>query len=340
VEELFGFRTVAVDGSTLLLNGEPLYLVGFGKHEEYPVVGRGRFLAGYRRDLELMRWAGANSFRTSHYPYDEEILNLADRLGLLVIDEVPAVSLGFDSDRYEDLLPLLETHKRALTELIARDANHPSVIAWSIVNEPNLWTEPHYQHDTGRRYFRDVYEHAHSLDSSRPVVAITMSRFGAQDIALEACDIIGINRYYGWYTDPADLELAGRKLDAELEEIHAAHRKPILVTEFGADSVEGYHATTAQLFTEEYQSALLRVYGDVIASKPYCAGEHVWNFADFRTPQNHRRVVLNRKGVFTRSREPKGAAFEIRERWRSLGRVAASHRPSSPQTGHLVEDIR
>ena len=60
--------------------------------------------------------------------------------------------------------------------------------------------------------------------------------------------------------------------------------------------------------------------------KPYCAGLHVWNFADFLTPQHHRRVILNRKGVFTRSREPKGAAFFLRAYWSALARVAPEHR--------------
>ena len=91
-----------------------------------------------------MRWIGANSFRTSHYPYDEEIIRLADRLGFLVIDEVPAVSLGFWSDDLADHEQLLANHKQSVSELIARDVNHPSVIGWSIVNEANLWAEEHY----------------------------------------------------------------------------------------------------------------------------------------------------------------------------------------------------
>jgi beta-glucuronidase len=337
--EPFGFREVRVEGSQILLNGEPLYLVGFGKHEEFPIIGRGRFDAGIVRDFELMRWAGANSFRTSHYPYAEEILRLADRLGFLVIDEVPAVSLGFWSDRFEDLTPLLETHTRVLEEVTVRDGNHPSVILWSVVNEPNLWNEPHYQTGASRRYFQTVYDCTRRLDPTRPVMAITVPAFGETDVAMEACDVIGINRYYGWYTDPADLVAVRNRLGEELDTIHRTHGKPVVVTEFGADTVEGYHATTAQMFTEEFQTAFLLAYGEVIASRKFCAGEHVWNFADFRTPQNHRRVVLNRKGVFTRSREPKGAAFALRERWHKILRVLTSHRPRRGHEGFLIPDI-
>lgn len=340
-DEPFGVREITVEGGRLLLNGEPLFLTGCGKHEDFPIVGRGAFRAGYLRDLELLRWLGANSFRTSHYPYDEEIMRLADRLGFLVIDEVPAVSLGFLSDRFEELAPLLETHTRFLSDLVARDANHPSVIAWSIVNEANLWDEPHYQTDASRRYFREVYERTRALDPTRPVIAITFAKHGVDDVALEACDLIGINRYYGWYDDPADVDAATRRLAAEVDALYQRYGRPVLLTEFGADAVAGLHATTPQLFTEEFQSALVRAYCRVAEANPHCAGAHVWNFADFRTPQHHRRVVLNLKGLFTRDRQPKSAAFAARDLWRATSRVAGAHRPrAAADDAFLVADRR
>jgi beta-glucuronidase len=338
-EETFGVRTIAVEGGKLLLNGEPLYLVGFGKHEDYPIVGRGEFRPAHVRDFELMRWTGANSFRTSHYPYNEELMQMADRLGFLVIDEVPATSLGFLSDRFEDLVGLLENHKRVMKELIARDRNHPSVISWSTANEPNLWNEPSYGNEASRRYFREIYQHVHSIDPSRPVIAITTPAFSVEDDSLAACDIIGINRYFGWYTEPASLEKARRKLDQEMDALFARYGKPIMITECGADTMEGSHATTLQMFTEEYQTELLRVYASVADRKAYCAGFHVWNFADFLTPQHFRRVILNRKGVFTREREPKNAAFFLRAHWTALDRVMPRHRPKSYSNTFLVQDI-
>ena len=314
--EQFGYRELRVEGGKILLNGKPLYLTGFGKHEDVPILGQGQFRPACLRDFELMRWVGANSFRTSHYPYDEEVLRLADRMGFLVIDEVPAVSLGFTSDRFEDLAPLLATHKRTLKELILRDRNHPSVIAWSAANEPNLWSEPHSQSEAARRYFREVYKHVRILDADRPVIAIVTPTFSESDVSLEACDIIGINRYFAWYTDPTELEKARRRLDREMDEIFAKHGKPIIITECGVDTVEGYHATVPQMFTEEYQTEFLRMYSDVAETKPFCAGLHVWNFADFKTGQGIIRMTgLNLKGVFTRDRRPKMAAHFLRSRW-------------------------
>jgi beta-glucuronidase len=96
-----GIRTIAVEGDRLLLNGQPIFLKGFGRHEDFPVVGRGYLPALIIKDYALMRWTGANSFRTSHYPYSEQMLDLADQQGFLVIDETPAVGLYFRQDGLE-----------------------------------------------------------------------------------------------------------------------------------------------------------------------------------------------------------------------------------------------
>jgi beta-glucuronidase len=128
-----GIRTVAVDGDALLLNGAPVYLKGFGRHEDFPVTGRGLVPAVIVKDFALMDWVGANSFRTTHYPYSEQMMEMADRLGYLVIDETPAVGLFFKEAGLARRLELCQGYVR---ELIERDRNHPSVIAWSLANEP------------------------------------------------------------------------------------------------------------------------------------------------------------------------------------------------------------
>ena len=84
----------AIDGTQFLINGEPFYFQGFGKHEDLNVHGRGHNDAAMVHDFALLGWIGANSFRTSHYPYAEEVLDLADRLGIVVIDETAAVGLN------------------------------------------------------------------------------------------------------------------------------------------------------------------------------------------------------------------------------------------------------
>lgn len=337
-DETFGIREVKIEGGTIFFNGEQLFMAGFGKHEDFPIVGRGQFRPAYLRDHELMRWIGANSYRTSHYPYDEEMMRLADRLGFLVINEVPAVSLGFWTDDFEELSPLFENHKKAIEELIKRDKNHPSVISWSITNEPNLWAEKYYQNDASSKYFEELYKFTKSLDS-RPVMSISMAAHHEDDVAIEHCDIIGMNRYYGWYTKPVDLEQAGEDLAREMDATFEKYGKPVMMTEFGADTIEGLHSTTAQMFSEEFQTALIFKYLKVLEQRDFVAGIHVWNFADFMTPQHFRRVVLNRKGVFTRDRHPKSVAFKLRDHWNAFKKIADNHRPQKPKPDFLVHDI-
>src|SRR5690606_38159411 len=128
-----------------------------------------------------------------------EIMRLADELGFMVINEVPAVSLGFESDDWDVLQPLLKTHTDFLERLIARDRNRPSVISWSIVNEAHLWSEPNYKNKTTERYFTALYDCVKTIDASRPVISITCAVHDEDDPALVATDIIGLNRYYAWY---------------------------------------------------------------------------------------------------------------------------------------------
>ena len=130
-----GIRTVEVKGTELLLNGEPVYLKGFGRHEDFYVSGRALNQPLIVKDYSLMKWIGANSYRTSHYPYSEEEMQMADREGMLIIDEIPAVSLNFFGSE-DDIQTRLTMCKQQLQELIQRDKNHPSVIMWSVANEP------------------------------------------------------------------------------------------------------------------------------------------------------------------------------------------------------------
>lgn len=305
-----GFRTLEVDGQQLLLNGEPVILRGFGKHEDTPVAGRGLNLACMIKDFQLLKWCGANSVRTSHYPYDETFLDLADETGILVISEVFSVNLDFRRTDERDLA----AHKDSISALIARDGHHASVIAWSLANEPGYLGEAEYTRRSAP-YWADLFAHARSEDDTRPFTIANVQYAGLDDPAFTESDFLSVNRYFGWYTEPGQLRRAGERLTELMDRLSGAHRKPIFVSEFGADAVAGMHATTDQMWTEEYQSDFIETYWRAISNHPACVGGHVWNFADFRTAQHGRRAVLNRKGVFTRERDPKRAAFTIRRLW-------------------------
>jgi beta-glucuronidase len=318
-----GIRTVAVEGGRILLNGKPVQLNGFGRHEDFIASGKGLNLPLLVKDYALMRWTGANAYRTSHYPYSEEEMQLADREGFLIIDEIPAVGLLFESE--ENAAIRLGTCLQQIEELVARDKNHPSVLLWSVANEPLPlgWSFANMDNSSpdgsaavarGKEFLDTLLRRARELDPTRLVTLVTMT--GSPPEWLEACDVICINRYWGWYVLGGDLEKSLAALAEELDSLWETWHKPVIVTEFGADTVAGMHGLPPVMWTEEYQAELIRGSLDVAARKPCVAGMQVWNFADFAAVQGVMRVGgLNMKGVFTRTRTPKMAAHVLREFW-------------------------
>jgi len=303
-----GIRTIVVEGDALLLNGQPVVLTGFGRHEDFPITGRGLVPAVIVKDYALMKWVGANSFRTTHYPYSEQMMDLADRLGFMVIDETPAVGLFFHEDGLERRLALCRQY---VQEMIARDKNHPSVIMWSLANEP------HSTRPAAKPFFRELYDLARSLDPTRLVTVVSF--VGIEEEAFEFCDVVCLNRYFGWYTQSGQLDEGCKMLSAELDALHEKFPKPLMLTEFGADTIPGHHAQPPEMFSEEYQAEMLTRYIEVLSSKPFVAGQHVWNLCDFKTGQAvYRMGGMNLKGVFTRDRRPKLAAHRLRELWAGL----------------------
>jgi beta-glucuronidase len=320
-----GIRTVEVSGTQFLINGKPFYFRGFGKHEDTPVRGKAHDDVFLVHDFALLEWLGANSFRTSHYPYAEEVLDYADRQGVVVIDETPAVGLnmglgggifaaqGFETFSEETInADTREVHRQVLRELIARDKNHPSVVIWSIANEPESDTP------AAREYFEPLFAEARAADPSRPIGFVNVMLAPAdKDVVADLGDVVMLNRYYGWYVNSGELIAAERALEAELNAWVHKLGQPIIMTEYGADTVAGLHSITPALWTEEYQVDLLAMTHRVFDRIDAVVGEQVWNFADFATGAGVMRVDGNKKGVFTRDRRPKAAAHTLRRRWRA-----------------------
>lgn len=311
-----GLRTIRVTKTQFLVNGEPVYFQGFGRHEDADFRGRGFDHVIAMKDLHLLKWIGANSFRTSHYPYAEEHLELADRHGLLVIDELPSVGMHFftrDKAVFTKDRVNAETqayHIQTFRELYARDKNHPSVIMWSLANEAGTYEEG------ARAYFEPIISAARQLDSTRPMTIAHCPAMDECHVA-DLVDVLCLNRYYAWYFDPGHLELIGAQLERNLRDWHRRYRKPIIVAEYGADTIAGLHSTPPLMFSEEFQAEFLERYHEVFDLLDFVVGEHVWNFADFGTKEGVSRVMGNRKGIFTRQRQPKMAAHVLRKRWNS-----------------------
>ena len=324
--EPFGIRTVKVDGTQFLINGRPFYFKGYGKHEDTFPNGRGINLPMNTKDISIMKWQGANSFRTSHYPYSEEMMRLCDREGIVVIDETTAVGVNlefggganFQGQKVrtfdkEHGVQTQEHHKDVIRDLISRDKNHACVVMWSIANEPDSYNEGAYD------YFKPLYDLARELDpQDRPCTLISVqSAPPDKDVSAELSDVICLNRYYGWYFGAPDLEQSEQALRKEMD-FWQKLGKPVVFTEYGADTVMGLHDTTPVMYTEEYQVNYYRMNNRVFDDYECVTGEQVWNFADFATSQSLLRVQGNKKGIFTRDRKPKLAAHYFKERWHQI----------------------
>jgi len=325
-----GLRTIHIHKNSFYLNNKKFYFKGCSMHEDFRLHGHGHSRARMVKDFNLLKWIGANSIRTSHYPYDEEVYFHADRTGILVIDELPAVGQCYDGrsqkafQKNRIYSQSLNNHLGMLRRLYARDKNHPSVIMWSLGNEPAC------NEKAADAYYSKLAAEMKKLDPGRPVTYVCnsfppCSGYGSRGskilqtkMNMKKFDVICLNKYNGWYSDAGNLDDAVHNLRLELNKWHSYYKdKPILITEFGADSVQGMHSDPPLMFSEEYQKEFIKAYIELFKTLPYITGEHIWNFADFATKQGFFRVMGNRKGIFTREREPKLAAHFLRSHWKT-----------------------
>jgi beta-glucuronidase len=306
--ETFGFRTVSLTENNILINGKIFYCIGFGMHEDFDLFGRGFNQVVMTKDLNMLEWMNGNCYRTSHYPYSEERAYEADRRGIVVIAETPAVGLEFFHKN------ILKLHQKMLLDLFKRDHRHPSIVMWSLANEPRT------SEGISREYFNALINQIHALDRSRPAtIVFSVSQF-AEKVA-DLVDLICLNRYYGWYINLGDTESINGSLVGDIMGWRKKFGKPMILSEYGADTIEGFSAEPSVSFSVQYQVELLSKTHeaiDFLRKSGNLAGEMIWNFADFMTDQTLTRVIGNHKGVLTRNRQPKMAAYLLKYRYEKL----------------------
>lgn len=134
VTETFGIRTLEFSPEFgFKLNGKKLFLKGISNHHDLGAVGAAAFDRAIERQFQLMKKFGYNHIRTSHNPYSESFLKLADKYGLLVVDEL--IDKWSDKSYWGGRVPFTQLWYKMIPEWIKRDRNHPSVILWSLGNE-------------------------------------------------------------------------------------------------------------------------------------------------------------------------------------------------------------
>lgn len=301
-----GIRTIKAEADGLLLNGEKIAIKGFGLHNDMPMVGRGNARADVIKDLSLMRWMGANCLRAKGYPPSEEVLDICDRLGMLVIDETPAAGLVFAGTGLEKRYHMSRQVSR---ELVARDKNHPSVIMWSLSGEP------HSRRGASQLFLDRMRKDMQETDKSRPFTVASM--VGIDENAFKVLDVVCLDLYPAWESSPGQIKEAMAELATALDNIHEKFPKPVIMTEFAPDAIPGHHALPSEMWSEEYQAEVVANVIQVLRSKPYVIGHMPGTLADYRVAQSTAAPMgMAYRGMFTRERRPKLAAHSLRTLWR------------------------
>ena len=297
VKDRIGFRKIEVAGPEILLNGRPMFLKGISLHEEKPDGdGRAWSEAHARRLLGWVKELGANFVRLAHYPHNENMLRVADELGLLVWSEIPVYwTVDFADTR---VFAKAETQ---LSEMISRDRNRASVVLWSIANETPAGTDR-------LEFLTRLADTARKLDPTRLVTAAldTQSDTGGgkliDDPLSSVVDVIGINSYCGWY--------GGTPESCANMAWHSKYGKPVIMSEFGAGALRGNHGPADHRWTEEYQAAVYRYNLEMIDRITFLRGMAPWILKDFRSPRRPLPGIQdywNRKGLLSETGEKKAS---------------------------------
>lgn len=312
IEDQIGFRTIETRGAQILLNGKPIFLRGISMHEEAPFRGGRAF--SLEDDKILLGWAkelGCNFVRLAHYPYNENMIRLADRMGLLVWSEIP-VYWVLDWKN----LSTLNLAEEQLRDSIARDHNRAAIILWSMANETPITPER-------LEFIKHLAAYARQLDASRLLTA-TMNRTENQsplnrllnDPLGQYLDVLGVNEYIGWYE--------GAPEDLDRTQWRTSYDKPVIVTEFGAGAPYGNHGTAEDRWTEEFQARLYQRQIQMWRQVPFVAGMSPWVLMDFESPRRMLPAIQdyhNRKGLISDRGQRKQAFYVLQQFYRQLSEV-------------------
>jgi len=311
VTDRIGFRSITTRGTDILLNGKPVFLRGVSVHEQAPMrEGRANGPEDARTVLQWVKELGGNFVRLAHYPHNEHIVRAADELGVMVWSEIPV----YWTIQWENGATLANA-RRQLGEMITRDRNRAAVILWSMANE----TPP----SAARLAFlQSLVGRARALDPTRLVTAALELRYrddgvlSIDDPFGRDLDVIAINEYLGWY--------GGSPARADSVRWESAYDKPLIVSEFGAGALQGYHADARTRWSEEYQASVYRYQVAMLARIPFLRGVTPWILADFRSPRRPLPGIQdfwNRKGLISERGIKKQAFFVLQRYYREVAQT-------------------
>lgn len=306
----FGMRKVGLQDGRITLNGEPVKLIGFNRHDAHPDYGYAIPAEITRNDLEMIREKGYNFIRGCHYTQSETMLSICDELGLLVWDE----SLGWGNSIASMTDPVFCRYQQEQTrQMVRKSINHPCIILWGFLNEAST-----HEPEAGK-LVNSLIQTIRSEDQSRLVTFASNQIFN--DLCLDSLDVVSFNAYPGWYGQQDAQQFPQEEvLDALRKIIQFASQekyrgKGVILSEIGAAALPGDHSGLR--WSEEYQAELLKTVLDEVWRDERWSGVAFWHFSDTKTYSDgraiHRPRGFNNKGLVTEYRVPKLA-------WEALSR--------------------
>ncbi|MFL6208543.1 MAG: glycoside hydrolase family 2 TIM barrel-domain containing protein [Pyrinomonadaceae bacterium] len=304
-----GFRWYSFDAARgFSLNGAPLKLRGTNRHQDYPGLGNAVPDRLHVRDMELIKDAGFNFVRLAHYPQDPSVLEAADRLGLIIWEEIPVVNQITVAPEFN------ANAEHMLVEMIRQHRNHPAIFLWGYMNEVFLGPKMSDEHVRATVALARALEAVCRREDPTRLTTIALhydpqglyESSGLYDITR----VVGLNLYFGWYYDTfADF---GKFVDEQ----HRRHPdRPLFISEYGANSDTRLHSRAPRRYdsTAEWQRMYHESYLAQIDARPFLAGGAVWSTFDFGAEQRGETIPhTNQKGLFTATRRPKDVLYFYR----------------------------
>lgn len=295
----FGLRYFNVDAEKgFFLNGEHLSLHGVSRHQDRKDMGWAITKKEHKEDIELIKEVGATSIRLAHYQHNEYFYDLCDREGMVVWAEIPFISV-MSKTELEGI-----NAKQQMIELIRQNYNHPSIMFWGIQNEIQISGE----RPELRKLVNELNELTKNEDPTRLTTMANVMFVGDKDPYNYVTDILGYNKYYGWYQGKAE-DFAGW-----LDKFHETNPNVKLgISEYGAEGILQYHTNDPKVkdYTEEYHSLYHETVWKIFEERPYLWATYVWNMFDFGANIRDEGGVKgrNNKGLITYDRKIKKDAF-------------------------------
>ena len=290
VIERFGLRVWGVDNasSRITLNGKAVKLHGFNHHTQWPEsggIGASPTDAQLDADILLLKEAGANFIRGSHYPQDQRWLDRLDEAGIVMWEEAMGASATLEN--LTDWTVFMKYQLQQLDEMMDQSLNHPSIMTWA------WFSEGPTDDERACPAYAACADQAQARDPSR---FVTYASHVSDDKCLAHVSMISANYYpaWAWYAGGADhdLKAPAAHWNSWARDVSRQHPgKPFFISETGAGGIfEWSQNQTAATWTTKYQAEVIGADVDAALAIEHLSGVSVFQFFDIKVSDEKTRL--------------------------------------------------